>query len=175
MDLAQTARVVLETERLFLREITHADTAFMIEVLNDRGFVDNIGDRNVRTADDAKKYVDARIRSSYRQHGFGMYAMVSKETGDLLGICGLVKREDLDLPDIGFAILDRFSGRGYTFEAAKAVLHHARTELRIAQIAAVTRPDNTTTRHLLEKLGLRFNRRMPVPGFDYEWMLYTES
>ena len=165
----------METERLLLREITLGDAPFMLDVLNDPGFLENVGDRQIRTLSDAEQYITDRIRASYEQYRFGFYKMVAKESGEEVGICGLVKREYLELPDVGFAVLERFCGRGYAGEAAKAVLQYASDVLGLTRIAGVTRPDNATSRHLLEKLGLRYERMTPVPNSEHEWMVFTQA
>ena len=163
---------VIETPRLRLREFTLGDAPFVLELLNDPAFLNNVGDRGVRTIADAEKYITDKLLRNYRDHGFGLYVMELKESGDGIGTCGLVQRDYLDVPDIGFSVLEPFTRRGYTFEAASAVLGWARNALHLTRIVAVTRASNTVTHRLLEKLGLRFERRIEIPGATAEWLLF---
>jgi RimJ/RimL family protein N-acetyltransferase len=163
---------ILETERLFLREITTADAPFILEVLNDPAFIENVADRGVRTLEAAANYIVEKIRSSYAVHGFGFYIVQLKETGDAVGMCGLVKRETLDDVDIGYSILERFWRHGYAYEAAAALMHHGRTVLGLKRVVGATSPTNHKSRKLLEKLGLRYERMILLPGFADETMLF---
>ncbi len=169
---ANSPGVITETARLRLREVTLGDALFVIEVLNDPGFLANIGDRSVRTIADAEKYITARIHSSYEKHGWGFYIAELKETREGIGIAGLVKRDQLEVPDIGFAVLAQFCRCGYGWEAAEAVMRYARETLRLPEIAGVTRPENAGSRRVLEKLGLRAERQIVMPDFAGEWILF---
>lgn len=165
--------VVLTTPRLQLREVTVGDAALVLELLNDPGFLANVGDRGVRTIEHAENYISERFLRSYREHGFGLYLMELKQSGELVGMCGLVQRDYLDVPDIGFSVLERFARRGYTFEAASAVLGWARDRLDLPHVVAVTRRANTAAHGLLEKLGMRLQRPIKVPASDGEWVLFS--
>lgn len=147
---------VLETDRLTLRRLTVGDAPFMLDLLNQPSFLRFIGDRGVRSLEAARGYIARGPLASYERHGFGLYLVVLQTTGDALGICGLLQRDFLDAPDIGFAFLPRFWSQGYAFEAASAVLAYGRNALGIGRILAITAPDNTASIRLLEKLGLRF-------------------
>ena len=117
---------IIETERLNLREITEADAAFALELLNDPDFKRNIEDRGVRTPEAAARYISERFVESYRRHGFGLWLVETKDEKAAAGICGLVKREQLPGVDIGYAFLPQFRSKGYARESASAVLRHAR-------------------------------------------------
>ena len=108
----------------------------------------------------------------YERFGFGFYRVELKESETVVGICGLVKRDTLDDADIGFSILQRFGGNGYAYEAAVAVLNLGRTVLGLAHICGVTGPGNQTSIHLLEKLGLKFRRKIHLPGYGTESLLF---
>jgi RimJ/RimL family protein N-acetyltransferase len=164
---------ILETERLALRELASDDAAFVLELLNDPGFIRNIGDRGARTAEDARRYIAERIVASYKTNGFGLYGVAPKKTGTLVGICGLVKREGLDHPDIGFAFLERFRGNGYATEAAAAILAHGRDLLGLAPLLAITALDNKGSIRVLEKIGLRFDRIVRLPNAERDSRLFT--
>ena len=116
---------ILRTERLVLRHLTEDDAAFVLELLNERGFIDNIGDRNVRDLEGARRYVSEGPGASYRTNGYGLWLTVLRATGEPVGICGLVKRDGLEDADIGYAFLERYWGQGYAREAAQASLDWA--------------------------------------------------
>jgi len=164
---------ILETERLTLRELGNGDDAFILELLNDPGFLQNIGDRGVRTLDDARGYIANSAVASYEKNGFGMYRVALKDTDIAVGICGLVRRDGLDGPDIGFAFLERFCGRGYASESAATVLAHARAALGLTRILAITALDNRSSIAVLEKLGFRFDRIVKLPSHAAESRLFS--
>src|SRR5688572_17594645 len=101
---------VMESSRTFLREITAEDSCFFLELVNTEGWLKYIGDRNLRTEEESRKYLQDRVIRHYSQHGFGMWLVIEKYERKSLGICGLVCREGLDHPDVGFAFSPRFQG-----------------------------------------------------------------
>ncbi len=147
---------ILTTARLALRELADEDAPFILELLNDPSFIRNIGDRHVRTLEDAREYIRKGPLSRYAQHGFGLWVVELKTAGTPIGMCGLLKREPLDAPDIGFAYLPAFQSKGYGYEAVRAVLDHARDTLRIPRVFAIVNADNEPSARLLEELGMRF-------------------
>ena len=149
--------VILTTARLVLREMNDDDAPFILELLNDPSFIKNIGDRHVRTLDDARGYIRNGPADSYEQHGFGLW-LVQLTAGTPIGMCGLLKRDILDDVDIGFAYLPPFQSKGYGFEAARAVLDYARDVLRLRRVVAIVNADNQASAKLLEKLGMAFER-----------------
>ncbi|RAK52010.1 GNAT family N-acetyltransferase [Phenylobacterium deserti] len=159
-----TAGEVLRTQRLLLRELTEADAPFMLELLNQPGFLKNIGDRGVRTLDDARVHIGVQ-RSRYAQLGYGLWA-AALSSGELIGLCGLVRRNGLEHPDLGYAFLARHEGQGYATEAAAAVVSHVRRNLGIGALAAITSPENAASIAVLEKLGFRFVGLKRLPGED---------
>src|SRR5512137_1213992 len=166
---------VLSTQRLELRQLDAGDAPFMLQLLNDPAFIANIGDRGVRTVEDAARYIEDRMVPSYARNGYGLYLVELRETGASIGICGLVRRDYLDDPDIGFAFLPQFVGQGYALEAATAVRGHTFEALRLPRLLAITSPHNTRSMHLLEKIGLRFERMIAPPGESREIRLYTSD
>lgn len=157
------------TERLILRHLdpdSATDVAFLLELLNQRSFIDNIADRGVRTLDEARRYMLEGPCASYARHGFGLFAMQLRDDGACVGLCGLLKRDYFDHPDIGYALIDRHAGRGYAFEAAAATLNWAWNELGLRHLVATTSLGNTDSIRLLEKLGFRFERVLRVPGYS---------
>lgn len=157
---------VLETERLSLRQLTVDDAPFMLALLNEPSFLRFIGDRGVRTLAQARDYLLNGPMASYARWGYGLYLAELKTDQTPIGICGLVKRDFLPDPDIGFAFQPAFWSKGYAFEAASAVLTYAREVLQLKRIAAIVAPDNERSVRVLEKLGLRFEGwlRWPEDG-----------
>ncbi|MDD7804864.1 MAG: GNAT family N-acetyltransferase [Endozoicomonas sp. (ex Botrylloides leachii)] len=155
---------MLKTERLLLREFTLDDDAFIYDLLNSPLFIKNIGDRGVRTKQDAKHYLTETVMKSYLINGFGMYAVVIKSSNKIIGLCGLVYRDDLPEPDIAFAFLPHFIGKGYAHEAACSVISYAKDKLKIAQLLAITSKDNIRSINLLNKLGFKFEKVIERDG-----------
>lgn len=166
-------KVVLETARLVLREVSEADAPFMLELLNSRGFIEGIADRGVRTVEQARAYIVERMLSAYAKDGYGMWVAVERASGEPVGVAGLVNRDVLDHPDVGYAFLERAWGRGYAQEAAAAVLRHAREALGMNTVVAITSPGNRASQRVLEKVGLRFVRMIDLPGWDEPSAYFT--
>jgi [ribosomal protein S5]-alanine N-acetyltransferase len=149
---------VLETERLSLRELRLEDAGFIVELLNDASFLRFVGDKGVRTLEDARHYLQTGPIDSYGRLGFGLWLVELKRSGAPVGICGLLKRDTLDDVDIGFAFLPRYRSKGYAFESASAVLDFARNVLKLKRIVAITDEANVGSIRVLEKIGMSFDR-----------------
>jgi len=162
----------LETERLVLRRVTLDDADLMLAVWNDPAFVRNVGDRGIRSDEQAREALRTGALHLYAEHGYGPYVMVLKSDGSRIGICGLFKRDNLEHPDIGFAVLPDYCAQGYAGEAAFAVLDHARDDLDLRDVTAIVSPTNTPSIRLIEKLGLRFDRMITMPGDETAICLY---
>lgn len=160
--------VILETERLALREAVEADAPFVLALLNSPGFLEHIGDRGVRTEAEARAYIVERMIGSYRQHGFGMWVAQEKRGGAAVGLAGLVRREGLDMPDVGYAFLPDAWGQGYASEAAAAVLAHGQGPMGLGRLAAITSPDNYASMAVLKKVGFTFQGMLTLPGVEGE-------
>lgn len=171
--MAARPGAVLETDRLLLREASPADAAFIIEMLNDPDWIQNIGDRKVRDEATALAYIETSLMSSYRQHGFGMYVVEMRADNCPVGMCGLVKRDGLEDVDIGFAFLPAYRGRGLAAESATAVLALARDSLGLKRVVAITLPSNTASCQLLEKLNFYFDGMVCLPNDSEELKLYV--
>ncbi len=165
--------IVCTTDRLVLRLLSVEDAEFILELLNEPSWLRFIGDKGVRTLDDARSYIATGPVAMYERHGFGLYVTERREDGVPMGICGLIKRDWLDDVDIGFAFLPRYWGRGYAHEAAAAVMDYGRNVLGIGRIVAITSPDNATSARLLEKLGLRFDRMIQMRDDGTEDRLFV--
>jgi RimJ/RimL family protein N-acetyltransferase len=166
---------VLETERLSLREINTGDAEFLLKLLNEPSFINNIGDRNVRTIADAERYALNGPIASYKQHGFGLYLVILKETGEPIGICGLVKRETLPDADIGYAFLPSFWRKGYALEATAAMKDYAFSRLGHERLLAIVNPENKSSIRVLEKLGMGFTRMVHMSDDAPEICLYSSE
>lgn len=147
----------LVTERLLLRQATSDDAGFIASLMNDKSYLANIGDRQVRTVDDARSYLQTAIIYQY-DAGLGFNLVELRSTGEAVGICGLVHRDGLENVDLGYAIADRFSGHGYASEAAQATLAHATETLKLSPVLAITTADNLGSCRVLEKLGMQLVR-----------------
>jgi RimJ/RimL family protein N-acetyltransferase len=165
----------LDTTRLRIRRLTAGDAPFILELLNDPAFLRYIGDRNVRSLDDARKYIADGPVASHATLGFGLDLVVRKAGDVPIGICGLLKRDALPDPDIGFAYLAPYCGAGYGQEAAARCLQHARDVLGLPRVLAITSPDNTASIHLLEKLGFAFERLTAMPPGAHDVKLFSKS
>lgn len=163
------AKPVIETTRLSLRLFTEHDAPFVLELLNSPGWLRFIGDRGIRSIEDASVYIESRITSCYDTFGFGMYLVELTNQKKAIGMCGLLKREVLDNVDIGFAFLPEYNGKGYALEAAAAVIDYARETLHLENIVAITDSDNIASQNLLRKLNMNFIRM--VKPFEEEPML----
>lgn len=144
----------IETDRLLLREYALSDASFIFKLMNSEGWLKNIGDRNIKTLEDAEAYMQKNYLSSYEKHGFGPYLVSLKEDGTPIGSSGLYKRDNLDFPDVGFAFLSEFSNKGYAFESAQAVMQYASEKLKLQTIVGITLQENSASIKLLKKLGL---------------------
>jgi RimJ/RimL family protein N-acetyltransferase len=167
------ALTVLETERLRLRRLTVGDADFVLRLLNEPSFLQNIGDRGVRTNEAARLYILNGPVASYEQHGFGLYLIELRTTAAPIGICGLLKRDVLEDVDIGYALVPEFWAQGYAGEAAAAVLTYARETLGLRRVAAVVSPDNQSSIRLLERLGFRYERMIRLTADDVEIKLFA--
>jgi len=164
---------ILETERLILRQMNIDDDKFIFELVNEPAFIRNIGDKGVRTLEDARNYILTGPAASYAKLGFGLYVVELAETGSAIGICGLLKRDALEDVDIGFAFLEKFWGRGFAYESAAAVMEYGRHVLGIKRIVAITSPDNEGSIRVLGKLGLQFDKMIRMPGSDEDTRLFV--
>jgi RimJ/RimL family protein N-acetyltransferase len=166
---------VIETDRLVLRHLSTADAEFVLELLNEPSFIRYIGDKQVRTLDDARVYVIEGPVKSYATYGFGLNLVELKPDRTPIGICGLLKRDTLPCPDIGFAFLPAYWRQGYAFEAAAAVMKHAREHPGLDRVLAITSPDNDASAKLLTRIGLRFDRVVKLSEDAAEVKLFTSN
>lgn len=168
---------ILETERLNLREVIESDAEFMLDLLNQPTFIRYIGDRNVRTIEDAQHFIETRYRQSYKDNGYGLYLVElqipNSELPTSIGLCGFVKRDNFEDADIGFAFLPQFEGKGYAVESAQAVMNYGQKVLGFKKVLAITTQDNDKSGRLLEKLDFMFEELVEMPNNEvlklYSW------
>jgi RimJ/RimL family protein N-acetyltransferase len=153
---------ILESNRLILRELSTADAPFFKEIVNSDGWIKNIGDRNIHSILDAEEYIKKGPMKSYKENNFGMWLMIEKESGESIGMCGLVDRPGLEDIDIGFALLPKYYKKAFAFEAAAAVLDYAKTTLAIPKIVAICNTDNKDSINLLLKLGYHIDKKIHI-------------
>ena len=164
---------LITTDRLLINRITIDDAGFILELMNDKDWIKNIGDKGVRTIEDAQAYIQNRFLKTYIESNYGFYTMNLKNTLQIIGIVGLVDRKGIDHIDIGYGILPEFRGKGYAFEAAKAIYDYGYQELNLEKIVAIVNPDNLPSIKLLSKLGLEFEKMVCLPDEEIEILLYS--
>jgi RimJ/RimL family protein N-acetyltransferase len=168
-----TGKKILETPRLLLNEFTEDDASFIVELLNSPDWLQYIGDRNVRTTEDARRFINEKYIDSYKKNGFGLYAVVLKENNITIGMCGLIKRDSLEDIDIGFAFLPEYISKGYGFESAVEVLKYGKEKLNLKRIVAITIKSNNKSVNLLKKIGMKFEKSFFMEGDSEELLLFT--
>jgi len=150
----------LETERLIVRPFVLEDAGFIVQLLNEPTFLEHIGDKGVRTLDQAAGYLAGGPLRSYRERGHGLGLVALRDSLQPIGMCGLLKRDGLDAVDLGYAFLPGFCGRGHAFEAAEAVLAWGRRDLGLDRVLAITSPGNARSIRLLERLGFSYSESL---------------
>jgi RimJ/RimL family protein N-acetyltransferase len=166
---------VIESDRLVLRRLTIEDAPFILELLNDPDWLRFIGDKGVRTLEDAQWYILTGPIESYARHGFGLFRTELAARGTPIGLCGLLKRDVLDDVDVGYAFLPEFRGRGYAREAAAATLRFAKDTIGLDRVAAITNPENERSIRVLEALGLAFEKMVRLSEDAPEIRFYART
>ena len=166
--------LTLETERLILQPVKMEDAEFILELYNSPNFIKFIGDRNLRTVEDAETYIKEKFLPHVEKHGFGSYVIITKSDTKKIGNVGIYVRDGLNAPDIGFSFLSEFEGKGYGFEASKKLMEIAFSEFGLKKISAITTKENIASQKLIEKLGLKFQSIVQLPD-DPEDLLYYEN
>jgi len=165
--------LICETERLVIRQLTVQDAPFVLTLLNTPTWIQYIGDRGVKNLDEARNYLLNGPLTSYKRNGFGLYLVSLKEGNVPIGMAGLIRREGLDYPDIGFALHPDYAGNGYAYESASAVFKHGKEELKLPVIVAITTEENLRSVALLQKIGLVHEKMVTLPGNQKEYMLFS--
>lgn len=165
----------LLTERLRLRRAREDDAAMMLTIWNDPDFIRHVGDRGIRTLDEAAQVLREGALKMWDELGYGPYRVSLRDGGEPMGVCGLFKRDNLDDPDIGYGFLPQYRGKGFAYEAAEAVAAHARDHMALPGFKAIVSPENTVSIRLLEKLGMVPEGTIRMPGEDEDILLYGIS
>ena len=163
----------IESERLFLRPLTLEDGEFILQLLNTDGFIKYIGDRNVRTIEQAKNYLLNGPLKSYETNGFGLSLVELKTDRTPVGMCGLLIRDYLDHPDIGFSFLPGHARKGYAYEIVKEIIHDELHRPQMKKILAIVLPGNSSSIRLLEKVGFRYEKNFISADTNEELCLYS--
>ncbi|MGK7391362.1 MAG: GNAT family N-acetyltransferase [Candidatus Cyclobacteriaceae bacterium M2_1C_046] len=163
--------MLLKTQRLHITKLAVEDASFILKLVNTPGWLQFIGDRKILNLKDAKSYILRGPMESYSKYGYGLFKM-SLYDSTSIGICGFLKRKELDNPDIGFAILPEYTRKGYTYEAATELLHYSRETLGIPGIFAITMKTNNSSINLLQKLGLIYQKEIKLSDEDKLLMLF---
>ncbi|EMQ96159.1 ribosomal-protein-alanine acetyltransferase [Xanthomarina gelatinilytica] len=168
--------MIAETNRLIISKLTLEDASFILELTNTPHFIKYVGNKNLKTLEDAKNYLKEGTLKSYKNFGFGFYKLqLKQEQNKTIGTCGLVKREQLDHVDIGFAMLPGYEGKGFGLEASKEILKLAKNTFKLTRILAITLPTNSNSIKLLEKLGLTYEKRVKPFEDDEELLLFAKD
>ncbi len=167
--------IAIATERLELRQFDDEDAAFILRLVNEPSFLRYIGDRGVRSIEDARRYIAEGPVAGYVRYGHGLLCAIRKADGLAVGMCGVLKRDALPEPDLGFSFLPEHWSQGYAFESASAVMIHARGVLGLGRILAITTLDNQPSIRLLGKLGFRFDRLFTTGDDPTELRLFLSE
>lgn len=162
----------IETDRLILIPVSVEDADFICELYNSENFIEFIGDKNIRSVDDARDYIQKRFLPQIEKLGFGNYIIIHKDGNEKIGSVGVFERDGLDVHDIGFSFLPEYEGKGYGFEAASALLHVAFKEFGLQKISAITSNANISSQRLIEKLGLKYLKNIRLPNGEEELRYY---
>ena len=166
------------TERLALRHCELFDDAFILELLNTEAWLTYIGDRKVHDEESARNYIRRVPFKSYEENGFGIYTVVHMESKKAIGLCGFVKRNYLEYPDMGFAFLPDYWRQGFAYEASKQLIQWGFENIGTKKIHAITVPGNQASIGLLTKLGFKYEHEF-ISDDTHEllklYSLYTSS
>lgn len=163
---------LLNTPRLVLDYAVEEDAAFLYKLMNDVAFIKYVGDKNIKTIEDAENYIKDKFLKSYRENGYGYYIIKLKDNLVPIGICGLVNREEMKFIDIGYALLSEFRNKGFAFEATQALFDYAQETLKIKDVVAIVDANNFASINLIEKLGLSYQKNIKLPNEVLACQLY---
>jgi RimJ/RimL family protein N-acetyltransferase len=165
----------LDTPRLVLRRLDFDDAPFLVSLLNQPSFIANIGDRGVRNVEGAHRYLREGPLAMYDRYGFGLWHVARKSDGSDIGMCGLLKRDNLPDVDVGYAYLPEFWGLGYAVEAAAATLAHGARKFGLGRVIGVVSQGNSSSIRVLEKIGMQFERMFPMHPGEPDVRLYGRT
>ncbi len=166
--------MIAETERLYILKMDEGDYRFILNLLNSPSWLEHIGNRNIKTKANAKKYVREGPQKSYDEHDFGLYKLCLKESLEPVGMCGIIKREELDLPDLGYALLEDYQGQGFATEACESILIQAQKKFKMEKLLAIVSKRNMKSIQLLEAHGFVYQRNRSY-GLDENSQIYMKT
>ncbi len=166
---------IAETKRLIISQVTIKDAPFFLKLMNTPNFLKNIGDRNIKTVSDAESYLKNGILKSYEEYGFSYYKLILKKNTKIIGIVGILKRKQLENPDIGFSMLPNYERKGFGYESSIEIIKLAKEKFKIEKLVAITNPNNNSSIKLLKKLGLIFEKRVKPFDDDGELLLFAKT
>jgi [ribosomal protein S5]-alanine N-acetyltransferase len=169
------SKIILKTNHLILREADLSDNQFIYDLLNSPKWLKYIGDREIKTLKNAEDYIKDKLIKSYNANGYGLYVYELNDSHTPIGICGFIKRDYLDMEDIGFALLPEYERKGYTYEISIAVLDYGQKNLSLNKVYAITSKDNLASQELLKKLGFNFKTYLNEPDTNEELLLYSRE
>lgn len=167
--------IEFETERLLIRPTLEQDAELIYQLMNTPKFIKYVGDREINSIEDAKKYIQVKILPQLHTLGYSSYSLITKVGSEKIGICGLYNRDGMDGIDIGFGLLPKHEGLGYAYEASHRVMKAAFEEFGIKELKAITSKENISSQRLLEKLGLEIEGITKLPNEDHEVILYVKK
>ncbi|NVJ49107.1 MAG: GNAT family N-acetyltransferase [Gammaproteobacteria bacterium] len=160
--------MITSTNRITLRQLQLADADFILELVNQPDWLQYIGDKGVKDYQAAQRYLNEGPLRSYREHGFGLYRLALHDDTPI-GLCGLLKRETLDCPDLGYALLPQYYGQGYVTEAATALLQYEAMHHRLTKVAALTLPNYQKSQNVLLRLDFQYIDTRSIAGVESDY------
>ena len=164
--------IIAKTPRLLIRLIEPGDAAAMYAVYGDADAMRWVDDGQPLTAADAERWVQA-TRHNYETRGYGMYALVERESGEVIGFAGLVHPHDQKEAELKYALRRETWGRGLATEAAVALLAHGESAHGLRHVIATTAPENEPSHRVLLKAGMRRGELRTEPDGSltllFEW------
>nr|WP_277601501.1 GNAT family N-acetyltransferase [Thalassotalea sp. G2M2-11] len=148
---------------MYLRLLTHNDAQMILALLNEPAFLTNIGDKGVRNLSNAINYIDSGPLAMQSTLGYSLYCCVRKDNDQAIGLSGLIKRDGIMHPELGFAFLTQYCKQGFGYESSVAVLKHAHEQLGITHLQAICHPNNKASIGLLTKLGFSYQQNISLP------------
>ncbi|WDD98095.1 GNAT family N-acetyltransferase [Thalassomonas actiniarum] len=167
--------IITESSRLVLRVVKLDDAPLMLTLMNEPAYLENIGDKQIRTLDDAGHYLKSGPLAMQQELGFSLYCIERKDTGQAIGLSGLIKRPGVEHPEVGYAILTEHCRQGFGLESVEAVIKHAREQLNLPVLQAITSVDNSASVNLLKRLAFNFQGLITLPGSDEEINLFERK
>ena len=159
----------LISDRLLLRPLKIGDAPFIVELFNSETWLRFIGDRGIKTVQDAENFLTNNSLRFFNDNGWGTYLVALRSDGSSIGTVGLYERQQLDFPDFGYALLPEYAGFGYATEASIAFLDEVAESLDLSKLLAIVQDDNPRSHRVLEKLGFLPDGRVMMEKEVQKW------